>query len=171
MGILSRYGLTMVALALGVGASLSLPAAAADGDMILLRKVPHRSAYREAYPSTALTMNPRRHTQDALDMGIGPGGMVARELSDEDAGAVASGHSIAGATAAGGFITRSSGFAHAGGMAATHSATSSTASTMNSVMSSTVSAMTSVTGGAGSAVRGATTDLTNSLQRILAPAR
>jgi|GEM_PF-2933349 len=79
------------------GLSVSFPHAHGEGEIVIIRQVPPRIAYREAPPGPAVSVeaSPRRQVYDALELqngrvGSTQGLLVGQELSEAEIAAISS---------------------------------------------------------------------------------
>ncbi|MFL0336588.1 hypothetical protein [Stenotrophomonas maltophilia] len=149
---------TLAVALLSVGASASASGArqgvkAQPGEIVLLRDVSARPAYRMAPPGMALIADPKPQREIAAALGTGTPADGMDELSDEDYAGMGAGHTAAAATPTGTTVERVTQQALGGTLG--RSGDGMAGSSLGGAMSGPLGAVGSSTRGIGDTVRGA----------------
>lgn len=154
-GLGTRYALALLVLAAPLLADASgarQGVKAQPGEMVLLRDVATRPAYRMAPPGVALIADPKPTAELASALGNGEAGGM-QELSEDDYAGMGAGHAAGPAGQAGTTVERTTQQALQGTLGRTGER--ALGGGLNSALGGPLGAVGSTTGGIGATVQGA----------------
>ncbi|MBN5017771.1 hypothetical protein JY408_12395 [Stenotrophomonas maltophilia] len=153
-GLLAMLAVALLSGAAGASASGARQGVKAQpGEIVLLRDVAARPAYRMAPPGMALIADPKPQREIATALGAGTPANAMDELSDEDYAGMGAGHTAATATSTGTTVERVA--QQALGGTPGRSSDGMLGSSLGGALGSPLGAVGNSTRGIGDTVRGA----------------